>query len=100
MQDMNAKGVDLTSVNTTYDEFKNRKRLGELVFGIRIDAVPESEAKRLADEGSFHPLTIDKGGFLRVVLPDSQQLEVKEQRVQSQMLALLEEIRDLLMGMA
>ena len=98
-EQMDTRAVDLTGINTPRDELKGVKRVGELVFGIRIDAVPESEAKRLADEGKFHPLTIDKNGFLRVVLPEAQKLQVNEQ-VQSEIRSLLEEIRDLLMEIA
>ena len=54
---------------TAYDEA--RKVLGGLVVGVRVDAVPADEADRLAAEGKFYPLTLDKNGFLRVTLPES-----------------------------
>lgn len=66
-----------------------KPRLGELVVGVRIDAIPQSEAERLAADGKFHPLTVDENGFLRVTVPDAV-------RVESEELTVLREIRDLL----
>lgn len=75
-------------------------KFGELVVGVRVDAVPEVEAKRLAAEGQFHPLTIDPSGFLRVTLPDGIKVKTEELEVLRAIRELLIELRDLLMKIA
>lgn len=100
MQELGAKVVDPLSGNTTNDEFRGRSRLGELIFGVRIDALPESERKRLADEGALYPLTTDKDGNLRVVLRDDTEVGTKELEVLLRIEQLLIEQRNLLMSIA
>lgn len=110
MQEVGGHGVDLKTVNREdFDQekpispavqTKQKPQRAELVVGIRIDTVPTAEVDRLAEEGKFYPLTIDKSGQLRVVLPDGAKVESNEQQVMHEIRGLLEEIRDLLMEMA
>lgn len=88
MQELGKQAVDLKTVGTPYDD--PRKNLGEIIVGIRVDAVPANDAERLAEEGKFYPLTTDKNGFLRVVQPEGTSVETPE------IVALLTEIRDLM----
>ena len=97
---VNTKAVDFVGLGSARDEFKDRAQRGELVLGIRIDALPESEAKRLADAGFFHPLTLDKDGSLRVALRSDTQVAVKSLAVFEDMRLLLIELRNLLMEIA
>lgn len=76
------------------------KQLGELVVGVRVDAIPEVEADRLAAEGKFHPLTIDKNGCLRVRMPDGIKVQNEELEVLREIRDLCAESRDLLVKLA
>ena len=90
-EQVNTRAVDLVGIGTREDELPGRRLIGELVVGIRIDSLPASEAKRLADEGKFHPLTLDKDGNLRVVTPDWLKVEPKELEVLLRIEGLLQE---------
>ena len=78
-------------VSTAYDAGK--RTLGELVVGIRVDAVPAGEAERLAAAGQFYPLTVDARGFLRVTLPEGTTVATGELEVWREILAVLKDIR-------
>ena len=99
------------SIGTTYDTDDRtlaqieagvgvRPKLGETVVGVRIDTLPQEEAERLAADGTFHPLTIDKNGFLRVTIPDGITVKTEELAVLRESRDLLTEVRDLLMKIA
>lgn len=98
MQQVGTGAVDPKAI--TGEDRDTSKKIGELVVGIRLDAVPTNEANKLAAEGSFYPLTMDAKGFLRVVLPEGTQVESEELEVQRENNILLSEIRDLLMKIA
>lgn len=100
MQQVGSKAVDLVGVNTRNDELANQKQLAELVTGIRIDSLPASDAKRLAKEGHFYPLTLDENGQLRVVLQPGTKVVPEEIEVLLRIEALLIEQRELLMNIA
>ena len=74
-------------IDTEYDS--DRRTLGDLVVGIRVDTLPGGEADRLAEDGSFYPLTLDASGRVRVALSSDTKIETAE-------LQVLREIRDLL----
>ena len=95
-QEMNSKAVDVANVNSSLDPLRNQKKQGEMVFGIRIDAVPEGEAGALAQEGRFYPLTLDAKGRLYTVLPSDQKVVAQEQELLLECRNLLEQIRDIL----
>ena len=78
-------------VKTAYDG--DKRTLGELVVGIRVDAVPVGEAQRLAAAGQFYPLTVDANGFLRVTLPEGTAVETNELEVWREILAVLKDMR-------
>ena len=101
-QEMNSKAVDLTELNTGDADLRKKskpKQQGEMVFGIRIDALPENEAEVLAKEGYFYPLTLDAKGQLRTVLPSDQKIVAAEQQLLLECRNLLEQIRDVLYEM-
>ena len=77
-----------------------KPKIGELVVGVRIDALPQSEAERLAGEGRFHPLTLDADGNLRVTMPDGISVKSEELEVLREIRNLLVESRDLLLKIA
>ena len=99
MQEVGSFGVDPKAL-TGRDQPNQKKQHGELVVGIRLDEVPTGEAKRLAGEGKFYPLTMDANGFLRVTLPEGAKVETDELQVMREMALLLEEIRDALLKIA
>lgn len=76
------------------------QQLGELVVGVRVDAVPEAEADRLAADGKFYPLTLDETGCLRVRMPDGVKVKTEELEVLREIRDLLIESRDLLLKIA
>lgn len=99
MQEINTQqAVDPKALGT--QEEIVRKLLAELVCGIRVDEAPTSETKRIADEGKFYPLTIDKNGFLRVSLPEGTKVETQELEVLLRIEALLEQQVSLLQEIA
>ena len=98
MSQLNTKAVDLLTVNTANEDKK--RQIGEMMLGIRIDAVPAHEGERLAREGNFYPLTLNKDGRLRAELPDGTKVEPLELEVLREQTALLIEIRDLLLKIA
>lgn len=79
---------------------ESRTLRGELVVGVRVDAVPKGDADRLAAEGRFYPLTVDADGQLRVVLPEGTRVETAELAVLREIRDLLAESRDLLLRIA
>lgn len=100
-EQVNTKAVDLVGHGTANDEFKDRRQIGNLVIGVRIDDLPEDETARLAAEGYFSPLTIDPNGNLRVALPPSgTKVETQELEVLIRIEQLLIEQRNLLLKIA
>ena len=99
MQEVGSFGVDPKAL-TGSDQPNQKKQHGELVLGLRLDEVPTGEAKRLAADGKFYPLTMDSNGFLRVTLPEGTKVETEELEVMREMSGLLEEIRDALLKIA
>ena len=101
MQEVGSRAVDPKAL-TGEDALTKRQKAqrGEMVLGIRQDAVPTNEANKLAAEGGFYPLTLDAKGFLRVTLPEGTEVESAELEVQRENNILLSEIRDLLMKIA
>lgn len=87
------------AINTAYDSTQP-KTSGELVVGLRVDSLPTGEARRLAAEGKWYPLTTDQDGNLRVSLPSTTKIEISELSIFSRLEDLLSEIRDLLLKIA
>lgn len=88
--------IDVSAVNTSYDEVR-KPALADLAAGIRIDDAPTHDGQRLADEGEVYPLTIDNSGHLRVVMPANATVETQELEVLREIRDLIIETRDLLL---
>ena len=86
------------AINTNFDS--SRRNLGDLVVGIRVDALPQGEAERLAAAGQFYPLTVDERGCLRVAIPEGSKVDTEELEVLREIRDLLAEHRDLLLKIA
>jgi len=97
-QAINTRAVDSDRKADGTDE--TRRVLGELVVGVRVDTLPASDAQRLAAEGKFYPLTLDRDGQLRVVTPDWIKVQTQELEVLRELRDLMAETRDLLMKIA
>ena len=96
-QQVGSGGIDPKVVHGPYDE--SLKQLGDLVVGIRIDAVPSNEGNRLAAQGRFYPLTLDKSGNLRVTMAESEGV-TDQLLVLREVRDLMAEVRDLLLKIA
>lgn len=97
-QQIDTRAVDPKAHGTVYEDV--RKLLAELMAGIRVDVVPRNDSERLAQEGGFYPLTVDRDGFLRVTLPETVRVETGELIVLREIRDLLIEQRDLLLKIA
>ena len=76
-----------------------RKRI-ELGGGVRVDDLPTSDSERLAEEGSFYPLTVDQNGCLYVRFPSDSKVQTAELEVLLRIEALLSEQVNLLRKIA
>ena len=82
-------------IGLAYD--KDVRTMGDLVVGIRKDDAPAGEADRLAEDGDFYPVTLDKNGNLRVTIPAATKIDMQRLlQVNRENNELLTEIRDLL----
>lgn len=99
------------AINTKYDtdDRSDKQRadgvsapvkVGELIVGVRLDTIPAGEGDRLAADQKFHPLTIDRNGFLRVTMPNGITVKTEELEVLRETRDLMVEVRDLLMKIA
>lgn len=85
-------------VSAGFDSTKTT--VGSLVVGIRVDTVPLNESTRIAADVEYYPLTLDKRGFLQVVLPGDTVIETKELEVLREIRETMIEVRDLLQKIA